>query len=81
MSPFFIYLSFLLFSVYFFHHELFLKLDNLIVMASLRCSVADESEDTLNFFTSHTDQERRDPVGAGRIWSWWGGLVPFRIRI
>ena len=34
--------------------ELFLELDNPIVMASLRYSVADESEDTLNSFTSHT---------------------------
>ena len=41
-------------TVYFLFHELFLELDNPIVMASLRYSAADESEDTLNSFTSHT---------------------------
>ena len=53
-SPFFLYFSFLSFSVYFLCPELFLELDNPIVMASLRCSAADESEDTLNSLTSHT---------------------------
>ena len=47
-SPFFLYFSFLPFSVFFLCPELFLKLDNPIVMASLRCAAADESEDTLN---------------------------------
>ena len=56
-SPFFLYFSFLSFSVYFLHNELFLELDNPIVMASLRYSAADESEDTLNSFTSHTGYE------------------------
>ena len=42
------------FSVYFLHNELSLELDNPNVMASLRYSAADESEDTLNSFTSHT---------------------------
>ena len=46
--------SFLPFSVYFLSHELFLELDNPIVMASLRYSAAEVSEDTLNSFTSHT---------------------------
>ena len=55
ISPFFLYcLSFLPFSVVFFYPELFLELDNPIVMGSLRYSAADESEDTLNSFTSHT---------------------------
>ena len=36
ISPFFLYFSFLSFSVYFLHNELFLELDNPIVMASLR---------------------------------------------
>ena len=35
-SPFFLYFSFLPFSVYFLYHELFLELDNPIVLASLR---------------------------------------------
>ena len=56
-SPFFLYFSFLSFSVYFLYPELFLELDNPIVMASLRYSAADESEDTLNSFTSHTGYE------------------------
>ena len=54
ISPFFFYLSFLPFSVFFLYPELFLELDNPIVMASLRYSAAEESEDTLNSFTSHT---------------------------
>ena len=43
ISPFFLYLSFLPFSVFFLFPELFLELDNPIVMASLRYSVAEES--------------------------------------
>ena len=54
ISPFFIYFSFLSFSVYFLFPELFLELDNPIVMASLRYSAAEESEDTLNSSASHT---------------------------
>ena len=45
------------FSVLFSHLELFSELDNPIVMASLRYSAAEESEDTLNAFTSHTGYE------------------------
>ena len=56
-SPFFLYFSFLSFSVYFLHYELFIELDKPIVMASLRYSAAEESEDTLNSFTSHTGYE------------------------
>ena len=56
-SPFFLYLFFLPFSVFLFHLELFLELDNPIVMESLRCSAAEESEDTLNAFHSHTGYE------------------------
>ena len=40
--------------VFLFHIELFLELHYTIVMANLRCSVAEESEDTLNAFTSLT---------------------------
>ena len=57
ISPFFLYLSFLPFSVFFLYPELFLELDNPIVMTSLRCSAAEESEDTLNSFTSLTGYE------------------------
>ena len=53
-SPFFLYFSFLSFSVYFLHNELFLELDNPIVVASLRYSAAEKSEGTLNSFTSFT---------------------------
>ena len=48
---------FLPFSVYLFHLELFLELDNPIVMANLRYSAAEESEDTLNSFNSLTGYE------------------------
>ena len=44
-------------SVFLFHLELFLELDNPIVMESLRCPAAEESEDTLNSFTSLTGYE------------------------
>ena len=50
-----LYMSFLPFSVFFLCPEVFLELDNPIVMASLRYSAADESEDTLNSFNSHTE--------------------------
>ena len=52
-SPFFLYLFFLPFSVFFLHPELFLELDNPIVMASLRYFASEESEDS-NFLHSHT---------------------------
>ena len=45
------------FSVFFLYPELFLELDNPIVVASLRYSAAEESEDSLNSFTSHTGYE------------------------
>ena len=47
ISPFFLHWSFLPFSVFFLYPELFLELDNPIVMASLRYSATEESEDTL----------------------------------
>ena len=43
--------------VFLFHLELFLELHYTIVMANLRCSAAEESEDTLNSFTSLTGYE------------------------
>ena len=57
ISPFFLYFSFLSFSVYFLHNELFLELLYTKVMANLRCSAAEESEDTLNAFNSLTGYE------------------------
>ena len=66
--PFFLYLSFLPFSVFFLYPELFLELDNPIVMASLRYSAAEESEDTLNSFTlSHTKPPRREKPRASLL--------------
>ena len=56
-SPFFLFFSFLPFSVYFLHNELFLELDNPIVMASLRYSAAEKSEGTLNASHSFTGYE------------------------
>ena len=53
-SPFFLYFSFLSFSVYFLHNELFLELDNPIVMESLCYSAAEKSEGTLNASHSFT---------------------------
>ena len=55
-SPFFLH-SFLSFSVYFLHNELFLELDNPIVMESLCYSAAEKSEDTLNASHSFTGYE------------------------
>ena len=55
----FFYLFLLSIPVFLFHLELFLALHYTIVMANLRCSAAEESEDTLNSFTS--------PTGDGRI--------------
>ena len=54
ISPFFFYFSFLSFSVYFLHNELFLELDNPIVMANLRYSAAEKSEGTVNASHSFT---------------------------
>ena len=56
-APFFLYFSFQPLSVYFLHNELFLEFDNPIVMASLRYSAAEESEDTLNVSHSLTGYE------------------------
>ena len=56
-SPFFLYFSFLSFSVYFLHNELFLELDNPIVMESLCYSAAEKSEGTLNASHSFTGYE------------------------
>ena len=56
-SSFFFYFSFLPFSVFFLHNELFLELDNPIVMASLRYSAAEKSEGTLNASHSFTGNE------------------------
>ena len=53
-SPFFLYLFILALLHLLPVPELFLEFDNPIVMASLRYSAADESEDTLNSDTSHT---------------------------
>ena len=63
-SPFFLYLFFLPFSVFFLHTELFLELDNPIVMASLRYSAAEESENTMNVFHSHTSGESMGSSGS-----------------
>ena len=56
-SPFFLYFSFLSFSVDFLHNELSLELDNPIVMESLCYSAAEKSEDTLNASNSFTGYE------------------------
>ena len=55
--PFYFHLFLLSVSVFLFHLELFLELHYTIVMANVRCSAAEESEDTLNSFTSHTSYE------------------------
>ena len=47
-SPFFFYLFLLSVTVFFFHLELFPELHYTKDMANLRCSAAEESEDTLN---------------------------------
>ena len=56
-STFYFYLFLLSVPVFLFHLELFLELHYIIVMANLRCSAAEESEDTLNSFTSLTGYE------------------------
>ena len=53
-SPFCLYFSFLPFSVYFRHNEMFLELDNPIVMESLCYSAVEKSEGTLNASHSFT---------------------------
>ena len=57
LSTFYFFLFLLSVPVFLFHLELFLELHCTIVMASLRCSAAEESEDTLNAFTSNTGYE------------------------
>ena len=57
LLPFYFYLFFLSVPVFLFHLELFLELHYTIVMANLRCSAPEESEDTLNSFTSPTGYE------------------------
>ena len=52
LLPFFFYLFFLFVPVFLFHLEQFPELHYTKVMANLRCSAAEESEDTLNAFTS-----------------------------
>ena len=52
--------------VYLFHLELFPELHYTKVMANLRCSAAEESEDTLNAFTSLTGRG-----GRRRLARWW----------
>ena len=56
LSTFYFYLSLLSVPVFLFHLELFPELHYTKVMANLRCSAAEESEDTLNAFTSLTKQ-------------------------
>ena len=55
------------FSVLFSHLELFSELDNPIVMASLRYSAAEESEGTMNAFTSPTWKIRRSAECKTRV--------------
>ena len=57
LSIFYFHLFLLSVPVFLFHLELFFELHYTIVMANLRCSAAEESEDTLNSFTSHTGYE------------------------
>ena len=56
-SPFFLYFSFLTFSVYFLYNELFLELDNPIVMESLCFSANKESDDAYDVYISLTGYE------------------------
>ena len=56
-STFYFHLFLLSVPVFLFHLELFLELHYTIVMANMRCSAAEESEDTLNSFTSLTGYE------------------------
>ena len=58
---FYFYLLLLSVTVFLFHLELFPELHYTKVMANLRCSAAEESEDTLNSFTSHTGYEPKAP--------------------
>ena len=57
LSTFYFYLFLLSVPVFLFHLELFPELHYTIVMANLRCSAAEESEDTLNAFISLTGYE------------------------
>ena len=56
-SAFYFYLFLLSVTVFLFHLELFSDLLHTKCMANLRCSTAEESEDTLNAFTSPTGYE------------------------
>ena len=58
LSTFYFFLFLLSVPVFLFHLELFLELHYTIVMANLRCSALEESEDTLNVFTSPTVEGR-----------------------
>ena len=51
--------SILSFTVVLFHLDLFFELHYKIVMANLRCSASEESDDTLNSFTSLTGNEAK----------------------
>ena len=66
ISPFFLYWSFLLFSFYFLHSELYSELDNLIVMESLCCSANKESGDAYDVSTSLTDKEFKETIKNAR---------------
>ena len=57
LLPFYFFLFLLSVPVFLFHLELFPELHYTKVMANLRCSAAEESEDTLNAFTSPTSYE------------------------
>ena len=61
-SAFYFFLFLLSVPVFLFHLKLFLELHYTKDMANLRCSAAEESEDTLNVFISHTE----GPATAGR---------------
>ena len=76
-SPFFLYFSFLSFSVYFLHNELFLELDNPIVMESLCYSAAEKSEGTLNASHSFTGYEP-NLLTFGELYD---SSVPFSLMI
>ena len=60
--PFYFYIFLLSVPVFLFHLELFFELHWTIVMANLRCSAAEESENTLNAFHSHKTN--------AASWSW-----------
>ena len=57
LLPFYFFRFLLSVTVFLFHLELFIELLYTIVIANLRCSAAEESEDTMNSFHSHTGYE------------------------